>query len=191
MIGYARRHRKGGYTLLISMVSRRYDSSSETLLWFSLDDSECVQDFYFRVVDYGIDNCDSLLRTPRRYSKSKQGQNVSTSDTSMPSSPESTRAVRRSDSPNRARGLTGGKEVEMKDPKRIEQVAKSDNLPFKRIPVVSGKDTLVEGGKEVKGIDTDKEMQDVTDMMATVKLVPRQIRFGRGGGGMVGLGSRR
>lgn len=38
-------------------------------------------------------------------------------------------------------------------------------------------------------VDTDKDMTDVTDMMAAVKLAPRQIRFGRGGA--VGFSTRR
>lgn len=142
-----------------------------------------TQDFYFRVVDYGIDNCNSLLRARRRYSKGTQG---TSSDTSMPSSPESTRAVHKSENPNRTGGLIESKEVE-----------ESDSLPFKKIPENNrlaredGKEVKVEDGKEVKVIDTDKDMQDVTDMMATVKLVPRQVRFGRRGGGMVGFSSRR
>jgi len=156
------------------------------------NDSGYVQDFYFRVVDYGIDNCNSLLHTPRRYSKSTQGQNVTSSDTSMPSSPESTRTVHRSENPSRAGGLVDSKEVRVKDPEKPELLEKSDSLPFKKILTVSGNDRLArEGGEEVKVIDTDTDMQDVTDMMAAVKLVPRQVRFGRGGGSMVGFGSRR
>lgn len=142
------------------------------------------KDFYFRVVDYGIDNCNSLLRNPRRYSKSTQGEGGTSSGTSVPSSPESTRTVGRSENPNRAGGLVESKEVEMKDPEKPGRVEKSDSLLFTKIPRLAR-----EGGKEVKAIDTDKDMQDITDMMATVKLVPRQVRFGRGG--KVGFGSRR
>lgn len=143
-------------------------------------------------MDYGIDNCNSLLRTPRRYSKSMQGKNGTSSDASMPSSPESTRTVRRSENPSRAGELAESKEVGMKDSEKSERLEKSDSLLFKKIPIVSGDDRQAkESGKEVKVIDTDKDMQDVTDMMATVRLVPRQVRFGRGGGSMVGFGSRR
>lgn len=150
------------------------------------------KDFYFRIVDQGIDNCNSLLRTPRRNSKSTQGQNGIPSNTSMPSSPESLRIERRNENPSRTGGLVEGKEVGITDPEKSQRVEKSDSFPFKKIPRVSGNDRLArEGGKEVKLIDTDKDMQDVTDMMATVKLVPRQVRFGRRGGGMVGFSSRR
>ena len=40
-------------------------------------------------------------------------------------------------------------------------------------------------------VDTDKDMMDVTDLMAAVKLAPRQIRFGRGGSAPVGFSTRR
>ncbi|KAF8430113.1 hypothetical protein EV426DRAFT_526740 [Tirmania nivea] len=122
------------------------------------------KNFYFRIVDYGIDNCNSLLRNPRRYSKGTHGKSGTSSDTSMLSSPESTRAARKSENPSGAGRLVESNEGGMKELERAER---------------SG-----------KVIDTDKDMQDVTDMMATVKLVPRHVRFGRGGG-MVGFGSRR
>lgn len=69
----------------------------------------------------------------------------------------------------------------------------SKPLASKRMPPVTKTDKPVkdEESKVKEVVDADKEMQDVTDLMASVKLVPRQVRFGRRGGGMVGFGTRR
>lgn len=143
------------------------------------------------MVDYGIDNCSSLLRTPRRYSNSSLGQNGSTVNTSMLSPPESPKTVRTDNKDTVSEEIEESKELEMEDEEKPEESEKTDTAPVEITPAVTKKYRRVRQSENVqKGGDPDKDMQDVTDLMASVKLVPRQVRFGRGGG-MVGFGSRR
>ena len=40
-------------------------------------------------------------------------------------------------------------------------------------------------------MDVDQGMDGITDLMASIKLVPRSVRFGRRGGGMTGFSTQR
>lgn len=108
----------------------------------------------------------------------------------MPSSPERTR----NNKPER-RGVSNvieTKEVEMGDhDENTPAIEEEKSVPFVKIPTVAQKDRRVKQPRNSNNsaFDQDKEMKEVTDLVASMKFVPRSVKFGRRGGGMVGFAS--
>ncbi|KAF8462068.1 hypothetical protein BDZ91DRAFT_699232 [Kalaharituber pfeilii] len=151
------------------------------------------KDFYFRVVDYGIDNCNSLLRTPRKYPNNNNNNN-NNSNKQQNTSPKSPSKQTETAAPT-SHHLAGKSkeedvmqvEADRDDNEPVEDHAKVRVRASKKPPTTRGG-----RGRKPETSNADKEMADVTAMMASVKLVPRSIRFGRGGGhGAVGFAPRK